>query len=267
MYQLRLGASIHFLNERFDEKIDEAKALGFDSVDFDISGQWSANYKKPFQPAIQKVIDSGLFLNAIHLSSGGGDWDVSELDDKKRNENIQFIKNVIKQLDPYNPNCYILHGSGDFVFDDIRDKKIKATIDSLNELVSFTKTKICLENLPRTCVGNTAKEINFILSKVPNLYACIDTNHFVREYPEQGILAVGAKIATLHISDHDFFDEKHWMPKEGQIDWNKVLKALESVGYSGIFNYEIRDSAEKLYDIKQNYELLFAEYNEHISKD
>ena len=261
MYKLRLGASIHFLNEKFDERIDEAKALGFDSVDFDISGQWSASYKKPFAPAIQKVVDSGLFLNAIHLSSGGGDWDISDLSEEKRKENIQFIKNVISQLDKYNPNCYVLHGSGDFVFDNIRDKKIETTIKSLKELVSFTKTKICLENLPRTCVGNTSKEMNYILSSVENLYACIDTNHFLREYPQDGILAIGDKIATLHISDHDYFDEKHWLPKQGQTDWNKVLNALESTGYSGVFNYEIRDTAERLSEIKENYDELFAEYN------
>lgn len=263
MYKLRLGVSIHFLNENFDEKIDEAKALGFDSVDFDISGQWSASYKKPFVPAIQKVVDSGLFLNAIHLSSGGGDWDISDLNEEKRKENIQFIKNVISQLDKFNPNCYVLHGSGDFVFDNIRDKKIETTIKSLKELVSFTKTKICLENLPRTCVGNTSKEMNYILSSVENLYACIDTNHFLREYAEQGILAIGDKIATLHISDHDYFNERHLMPKEGEINWNKVLKALETVGYCGVFNYEIKDSAERLFDIKQNYDLLFDEYNKN----
>jgi sugar phosphate isomerase/epimerase len=53
------------------------------------------------------------------------------------------------------------------------------------------------------------------------------------------------------------------MPKEGEINWNKVLKALETVGYCGVFNYEIKDSAERLFDIKQNYDLLFDEYNKN----
>lgn len=56
---------------------------------------------------------------------------------------------------------------------------------------------------------------------------------------------VGARITTLHISDYDGIDERHWPPGRGIIEWNLVLESLLSTGYSGPFHLEYSDSPEK----------------------
>ena len=53
-------------------------------------------------------------------------------------------------------------------------------------------------------------------------------------------LKVGDKIITLHVSDYDFMNERHWLPGEGQNDWQKIIKSLKEVGYTGVWMYEIR---------------------------
>ena len=63
---------------------------------------------------------------------------------------------------------------------------------------------------------------------------------------------------TTHISDHDYENERHWLPGEGKINWNALIGALEKIGYRGVFNYEV---GESLSAVKENYERLFADYN------
>ena len=48
------------------------------------------------------------------------------------------------------------------------------------------------------------------------------------------------------------------MPREGKINWNALIGALEGIGYTGVFNYESEGTPA---EIKENYESLFAEYN------
>ena len=50
---------------------------------------------------------------------------------------------------------------------------------------------------------------------------------------------IGDKIITVHISDYDKVNERHWLPGEGVIDWQGVLNALNEIGYKGIWLYEI----------------------------
>jgi sugar phosphate isomerase/epimerase len=77
---------------------------------------------------------------------------------------------------------------------------------------------------------------------------------------------VGNTIVTTHISDYDFKDERHWLPGEGKIDWQKLLGALKNIGYSGVWLYEMdltppwtinRDRDLICQDFKDNAEAIF----------
>ena len=98
---------------------------------------------------------------------------------------------------------------------------------------------LCLENLPRTCLGRTSDEMLRFLDAIPTLRAVFDTNHSLMEDNVHFIRAIGEKIVTLHVSDYDFADEKHWLPLEGKNDWEAILSALEDVNYAGRFLYEL----------------------------
>jgi sugar phosphate isomerase/epimerase len=43
---------------------------------------------------------------------------------------------------------------------------------------------------------------------------CFDTNHLLKESSEDFARAVGPHIVTLHVSDYDGKDERHWMAGE-----------------------------------------------------
>jgi len=180
-----------------------------------------------------------------------------------------FLKDVLSKchlqlaiLDPDNiPNQCLDHGFRKMIgFREPVEHRLLDVIQSAKEIYAFTKTPIALENLPRTCLLNTTAEILTVAEKVEGLRICLDVNHFLRERTEKAITNVSKLIITTHISDHDYANERHWLPKEGKIDWMKLLSELEKSGYNGVFNYEVK-AEYTLAQIKDNYEALFEEYN------
>ncbi len=264
-YRLPLGISIGFCGEDFYEKLKEAKDLGYEYIDFDIASSWSRpekeeKYYRDLEKGIAVVKDAGLKINAVHLSFGKR-WDPAEKWSGRRKKNVTGLVEIIRRLDPYGPFLYVLHGSFEPIGKITRERRKKNLLASLKILCAATENTICLEILPRTCLLNTSEEAIEILERASekNLKICLDTNHFLREKTEDAILALGGRIATTHVSDHDYVDERHLLPGEGKIDWNAVLAALEKTGYKGVFNYELKDP--QLAEAKANYERLFEEYN------
>ncbi len=260
-YRLPLSSSIVFGRSDFHDKLRQAVSLGYQYIDFDISGAWKHPWKerrtyRHLEQGMDAVNESGLKVNAIHISFGT-QWDPSEIKDSRRKKIVKRIISIIKRTEAVHPFCYVLHGSFEPIPDSIREKKINALISSLTDICAATKRFICVETLPRTCLMNTAKETKNILDRanIDNLRVCLDVNHFLQEKPEDAILLLGDRIATLHISDYDGVDERHWLPGKGIIDWNAVLSALEKVGYNGAFNYEV---SESLAEIKENHAKLFS---------
>ena len=50
---------------------------------------------------------------------------------------------------------------------------------------------------------------------------------------------VGNRIVTVHISDCDFINERHWLPGEGKIAWSSVVNAFQNIGYDKYWLYEV----------------------------
>ena len=169
---------------------------------------------------------------------------------------------MLSVIDPYAPHCYVIHGSFEPIPVENRAAQLDALHRSLCEMVTMTSTPIAVESLPRTCLFNTAKEGIDIVDAVPGVRVCVDVNHFLQEDSVDAVLALGSRIITTHISDHDYVDERHWMPGEGKIDWMRMLAALEAIGYDGVFNYELGNDPAL---IKENYKMLFAQY--HATKE
>lgn len=76
---------------------------------------------------------------------------------------------------------------------------------------------------------------------------CVDTGHSNKAavlfgQPKVGdvIRRIGSDIAVLHLNDNDGIYDQHKMPKSGNIDWTDVLKALDEVGYNGVYNMELK---------------------------
>ncbi|MBP3591928.1 MAG: sugar phosphate isomerase/epimerase [Clostridia bacterium] len=267
-YRLPLSKSIPFCNEKFYELLSEAKSLGFEAIDFDIAGAWSTpdiedEYFLHLEEGMAAVIESGLPVNCIHIPFGDR-WNPCLHDEDARRAVVEKFRAIIARTAPLKPLGYIVHGSFEPNFDDEREAKIAQLVKSMREMADATDAYLCIEILPRTCLMNTAAEAKRIIEEIgiDNVRVCVDVNHFLQEKSEDGVLALGNLIVTTHISDHDYENERHWMPGKGKINWNALIGAFEKIGYKGVFNYEL---GAPLADIKENYKILFDAYN--ASKD
>ncbi|MGN1051829.1 MAG: sugar phosphate isomerase/epimerase family protein [Candidatus Scatosoma sp.] len=262
-YRLRLGKSIGFCSDGFYTNLQKAKDLGFDTIDFDVTGCWSEEekengYYRRLEEGMDAVLNTGIPVNGIHISFGWN-WDISETDETKRAAIVDKIRAMIRRTSMLSPYCYILHGSFEPIADENRAARLEAMKKSMRELSPVTDKYLCLEDLPRTCLLNTSEEIVRVIDDLalPNVKICADVNHFLQEKSEDAVLKMGNRIYTTHISDHDYVNERHWLPGKGKIDWMKLIGNLEKIGYNGVFNYETGSVEE----VKENYVQLFKRYN------
>ena len=127
-----------------------------------------------------------------------------------------------------------------------RAEKLACSRESLNQLADFAAecgAVICVEDLPRSCLGNSSDEILELISVNDKLRVCLDTNHLLKEDNVDFIRRVGNKIETLHISDYDYVDENNW-----------TFETFALLNYQGVWMYEIGfkcpDSIKRSRDLK-----------------
>lgn len=155
---------------------------------------------------------------------------------------VEYLEGYIKQGTALGIKKYIIHASGEPIADEeraLRMETAKKSLYTLAEIARIRGSKILVENLPRTCLGRDSSDILELISAHPSLEVVFDTNHLLSEDLIEFIHVLGKKIKSTHISDYDFKDERHWLPGEGKIDWQKLYGALNEVGYEGPWLYEI----------------------------
>ena len=129
-----------------------------------------------------------------------------------------------------------------------RKKNAMEILDTLAEVAHREGGVVAVEDMIRSCIGNSAQELKELISANDKLRVCFDVNHLFNNTHEEFISILGPKIVHTHISDYDFQDEKHWFPGEGSICWPAVYSALKKAGYSGVWNYEVGLTGAKMAD-------------------
>ncbi len=77
------------------------------------------------------------------------------------------------------------------------------------------------------------------------LTVCVDTGHSHKAvrygFPpvDDVIRRLGKRVTLLHLHDNNGIKDQHKMPLSGSIEWDKVLDALDEIGYRGVYNMEI----------------------------
>lgn len=171
-------------------------------------------------------------------------------------QTVSLFKKYIQKANEAGIKIFVVHPGGEPIKDTDRENRIECAKKSLYELAEYASDLNCViavENLPRTCLGNCSKEILELSSVHKKLRVCCDTNHLLQESVNDFIYKIGDKIVTVHISDCDFINERHWLPGEGKIDWVAVISAFETIGYDGCWLYEV-DFATP-WSIKRNRDL------------
>ena len=203
----------------------------------------------------------GVTISSVHLPFAPfGEIDPAARDASVREHVAALQAELLNAAGDAGIGLAIIHPSGEPYREEERAERLALAADTIARVTESAKAAgvpLCLENLPRTCLCRTSDEMRFFLDRIPDLRVVFDTNHSLREDNVHYIRAVGEKIVTLHVSDYDFIDEKHWLPLEGKNDWPAILGALEEIGYAGRFLYE-SGAGRPYQDIADNYRKLLG---------
>lgn len=225
----------------------------------------SLNYKEIYEWSTKY----GIELWSFHLPFSP--FSKLDISDKAISQSaVACLSEFIKKGSDIGIDKFVIHPSVEPIADSERYDRMECSKASLAQLAEIAKNNgavIAVEDLPRTCLGRNSDEITELLSAHDSLRACFDTNHLLTQDPVDFIHKLGNKIVTLHVSDYDFVNERHWLPGEGKVNWQAVLQALKETGYNGVWLYEvdlvcpntiIRDRDLTCEDIVRNAEELFA---------
>ena len=237
MYKIGFSTPSH--DELCEDFFKNCKDAGISHIEISLSDELSRklNYNE-IKKWAQKY---GIVLWSFHLPF----WPFSEIDISKpelAEKTIEYLKGYIDKASQIGIDKFVIHASGEPIGENERPLRMETAKKSLATLAEFADArgaKIAVENLPRTCLGRNSSDIKELLSAHPSLVSCFDTNHLLKQDFCEYLDEVGDTIITLHVSDYDFKDERHWLPYEGKIDWQKMLEKLKELNYSGVWLYEI----------------------------
>ncbi len=239
----KIGLSTPSSEEICEEFFKQCAESGISHIEISVSDALSRNldYEKIKEWA-QKY---GVVLWSFHLPF----WPFSEIDISKPElaaNTVEYLKGYIDKASKIGIDKFIIHASGEPIESSeraLRMETAKKSLAALAEYASLHGAVIAVENLPRTCLGRNSSDIKELLSSHPALVSCFDTNHLLGQDFSEYLDEVGDKIVTLHVSDYDFKDERHWLPYEGKIDWQKMISKLKEINYTGVWLYEIELNA------------------------
>ena len=136
------------------------------------------------------------------------------------------------------------------------NKSAEENAEMYLELLPFAKdcgVKIATENMwnwnkekGHSCFAACATPESFCahLEAVNNDYfvACLDIGHAEMKGSDTNavemIKALGDKLQALHIHDNNKLNDSHQIPFSMEIDFDKIVKALKEIGYSGYLTLE-----------------------------
>ena len=226
------------------ESMKSNKAAGLDYIEVtmnnvigkDTAGVWDR------ATAIKADIDSaGLKVWSVHMPYSRT-LDISMIDDVKRAENVQYMKDMMRVAGIFQPQYLVLHPSAEPITPDEREQRLANSHASIGELAPVAKeigAVLCIENLPRTCLGQNGEEMMRLIEGYDEVGLCFDTNHLLYQSHADYLKAVEkGKIKTVHLSDYDFADERHLIPGEGLIDNQALWAGIKENGYDGIMMFE-----------------------------
>ena len=244
---MKIGLSTCGKKYEDENFFEECKKAGIDCVE--VSLPWEICGEFDLDDLRKKADTSGIELWSYHLPfCPFSENDISSTDEEKRLYSINLQKSLIQKAAAVGIKNFVIHPSAEPIDISERRDRLLCSKQSLSDLADEAEKYgaiICAEDLPRTCIGRSSYEMCELIKDDPRLMVCFDTNHLLGEYIPDFVKKVAGRIATLHVSDYDFWNERHWLPGEGNIDWSELYSALLEVGYKGPWLYEVSYGAPK----------------------
>ena len=251
MFTPQLGVSLHCIAKPVDGDLLHA-LRDSDVATLELSPTLFPSDASTRMALRATMLTAGIRAATVHAIFGGS-LDISSPDDAVQARGLRAYREALHLAVEFEAGMVVVHPSAEPITDDERPARLTRSIEALRSLTDPARelgVRIAVELLPRTCLGNTASELQRIIADLdPDVFGiCLDVNHLM-DRPDtlpDVVRQLGPQLITLHLSDYDGIDEKHWPPGQGVLDWGAFLQALRDIDYAGPFNYEARFPEETL---------------------
>lgn len=241
--QWPVGTSTALFTHFSDEELQACAKAGITHIELGIAGAWpgTADGYAALAERANAIKAAGLQLWSVHLPFGTK-WDFTSSDAALRNEVIRIFTETLQHAARAGAGRAVIHPSWEPIAVEQRAGAFQRSKEALHQLADVAAANgitLAVECLPRTCLGNSSAEILGLLEGSSTLQVCMDANHLLTEKTEDFIRQVGSRIVTVHMSDYDMVNERHWLPGKGINNWSAIIGELAKSGYRGPFLYEV----------------------------
>lgn len=253
MYPWKKGISLSFFDEEPRETWEDCRKIlqkvrdcGFDCVELSFSHD--DYFQKYHFTQGETARELGVYCCSLGLLPWSIHLPFSEQWDLSRDDATEALRDDIRLIEAAQRagiSVAVIHPSYEPVAAKDRSRRIANVVRNLKTLVAAAQENgliLGLENLPRTCLGNTSGEMADLLDATGAAFV-FDTNHSLSEDNVlflKNLLGRGYCPVSLHLSDYDRVDERHDLPGRGVNPWHTLLNLLQAAGYRGPALYEIR---------------------------
>jgi sugar phosphate isomerase/epimerase len=113
-------------------------------------------------------------------------------------------------------------------------------IDAIRRIVEAAEQRnlvVAIENV------RSRRHLDLVFAEIESdhLAFCYDSSHDRLWNPDRAWLLrwLGNRLAVTHLSDNDGQEDRHWLPGEGVIDWNKLATVFPHESYRGCIHLEV----------------------------
>ena len=165
---------------------------------------------------------AGLAVWSVHLPFGPA-WDVSA---DPRDGRLQRLEDHLAVAAGLGAHCVVLHPSHTPLASP-RSRCVgfsRAAIAHLGQRARALGLVLAVENLPRSYLAGTVAELVELLPT--GVGVCLDVNHPMQETAVDFARRLAPRVVTVHLSDSDGREDRHWLPGEGCVDFGAVRSTL-----------------------------------------
>lgn len=262
-----IGFSIHF-DMSIDERCRILAEVGFDSLDICVEDSYKASVwtlpdhelRSEMEKLRKTVHKHGLIIGQTHAPLDCFWSPNAEVREACWKAQVQAIKACAFLGSPY----AVVHPltSAHRVDKKMYEEAKQINMEYLRFMEPYLKeynVKAAIENMftydaygrPCKSVCSTAASLKDYIDTLDSdrFVACLDVGHaaLALQDPVEMIYSLGKDyLHVTHMHDNNLLSDDHMIPGYGKLDWVSIGKALNDIGYDGVFNYEANRTHSKL---------------------
>lgn len=243
---MRLSSNVMCFYDVFgiEKTIDIFAQAGFTGIDFntDLPEYHSEEHGEVFYKELRAYAES----RGIAFSQAHAPFSSSFVEPEKNEQRFQEIIRGMRhsawlgaEMIVVHPCCHL-----DYMVEENREELFRYNLAFYRSLIPYAKEvgiQIAIENIPKSITG-TAEGLIRLYEELndPTFVICYDVGHANRMgiNPAEMVLQLGSRIKCTHVHDNMGNSDSHFLPFQGNIDWESVMQAFADIDYQGDFSYE-----------------------------